>query len=471
MSLKEKHLQAIETKDYWKNKLDKVIQKTKEDNNGSCWQIDEVKIYAEKQAEELDKLSHEEKSKMPLFGLSVGMKDLFCIQGVTTSAGSKMLETFKAPYDSQVWETLKNKGVLLGAKLAMDEFAMGSFSNTSYLGKTNIPGFKEHSAGGSSGGSGAALMADLVDFTTGSDTGGSVRLPASFCSLYGYKPTYGAFSRYGMIAYASSLDQAGFLTHNIEDLQYLLESGVSEKDTRDMTCKGLNETTGVDKKTMKVGYFPEFLNNEVIDKETREAYQSLLNKVKDRAELVPVKIDFMNSAAQVYYILATSEASSNLARYQGVYVGHPLVNEKFEGSYWEQCAQYRSKYFGPEVQKRIMIGSYILSAENYALMYEKSVNVRKALTKSIVQTLSELDMLVMPTSPITSPKWEDIDKMTSAQIYMSDYMTVPFSLAGVPVVSVPFSKNKEGLGIGFQFVGSHFKDAQLMLDIKEVLKG
>lgn len=469
-SLKEKHLEAIETQDFWKNKVNDLIEKIRADKSGACWQINEVEEFAKKQAQELDALNTDHKNSMPFFGLSVGMKDLFCIQGITTGAGSRVLETFKSPYDSQVWETLKKKGALLGAKLSMDEFAMGSYSNTSYLGRTSIPGFPEHTAGGSSGGSGAALAANLVDFTTGSDTGGSVRLPAAFCSLYGYKPTYGAFSRYGMIAYASSLDQAGLLTHSIEDLQYLLESGISEKDVRDMTCVGLSETSGKIKNDLKIGFFPEFLENEAIDEETRVAYKRLIDDLKIKATLIPISVKYMSNAAQVYYILATSEASSNLARYQGVYTGNKLVDERFDGTYWEQCAQYRSKYFGKEVQKRIMIGSYILSAENYDVMYEKSINIRKALTQSILENLQNVDMMILPTSPITAPKWDDINKMTSAQIYMSDYMTVPFSLAGVPVVSVPYAKTKQGLGIGFQFVGSPFKDAQLMEDIKKVLK-
>ena len=468
-NLKEKHLEAVETKDYWATRVTELIEKTKTDKNGACWQINEVEDFAKKQAVLLDDLSIDEKINMPFYGLSVGMKDLFCIQGITTSAGSKMLETFKSPYDSKVWDTLKNKGALLGAKLSMDEFAMGSYTNTSYLGRTNIPGFPEHTAGGSSGGSGAALVAELVDFTSGSDTGGSVRLPASFCSLFGYKPTYGAFSRYGMISYASSLDQAGFLTHTIDDLQYLLDNDIAQKDTRDMTSIGLSYKA-VKKENLKVGYFPEFLTNDGVDTDTKMAYQKLIDELSLKAQLIPINVKYMENAAQVYYILATSEASSNLSRYQGVYTGNPLVDEKFEGSYWEQCAQYRSKYFGKEVQKRIMIGSYILSAENYGIMYEKSIKIRKALKDNIVNQLQVLDMMVLPTSPITSPKWDDISKMTSAQIYMSDYMTVPFSLAGVPVVSVPYAKTKNGLGIGFQFVGSPFKDAQLLEDIKTLIK-
>lgn len=471
-TLKEKHLDAIETKDFWAHRVNNLIEKTKNDSSGACWQINEVEEYAKKQAVELDLLSNDEKAKKPLFGLSVGMKDLFCIQGVTTSAGSKMLETFKAPYDSQVWETLKSKGALLGAKLAMDEFAMGSYSNTSCFGKTNIPGFPEHTAGGSSGGSGAALVADLVDFTTGSDTGGSVRLPAAFCGKVGYKPSYGAFSRFGMIAYASSLDQAGFLTHTISDLVYLMDAGISVKDSRDMTCVGVeNHYSPKSIKEMTVGYFPEFFEALGIQDSVKNEYRNMINNFKaSGAKIKEVSLQDMKHAAQVYYILATSEASSNLARYQGVYTGHPLVNENFEGSFWEQAAQYRSKYFGKEVQKRIMIGSYILSAENYALMYEKAVSIRRRLTREIDSLLSEMDFLVLPTSPFVAPKWEDISKMTSAEIYMADYLTVPFSLAGVPVVSRQFGISvEEKLPIGFQFVGKKYNDYQLIKDVETVL--
>ena len=199
MSLHEKHLKAVEDSSLFEDYLDKMIKKIKVDETGSCWHKESVISYAQVQFENLIELSKDEKLKMPFYGLLIGLKDLFAVDGLKTTAGSKILEDFITPYDSFVWNTLKSKGGILGGKLAMDEFAMGSFSNTSSFGRVSIPGFPDRSAGGSSGGSGAAIAADIFDFTVGSDTGGSVRLPASYCSVVGYKPSYGSFSRYGMI--------------------------------------------------------------------------------------------------------------------------------------------------------------------------------------------------------------------------------------------------------------------------------
>lgn len=470
-SLKEKHLEAIETKNFLSSKVDEIAKKVKNDSTGSCWDIEQSLNYSYEEAKRLDTISTDDRAKQPFWGLSVGMKDLFTIKGLKTTAGSRILENFISPYDSTVWTDLKSRGALMGAKLAMDEFAMGSYSNTSSFGRVSIPGYPEHTAGGSSGGSGAALAADIVDFTVGSDTGGSVRLPAAFCSTVGYKPSYGAFSRFGMIAYASSLDQAGFLTHKLEDVQYLLDSGISHADKNDFTSVGI-VAQGEVKKHLTVAYFPSILTSSGVTEDVKQAYAKLIEEYRQNKDVtvIEVNIPLMEKAAEIYYVIACSEASSNLARFQGVYFGPQLVEQNFEGNYWEQCAQYRSKFFGAEVQKRIMMGAFISSSENFQLIFGKAQALRAEIKKQLNEVLEKADVIVIPTSPSTSPKWDDIAKMTSVQIYMSDFMTVPFSLAGLPAISMPLYKDKNGLGIGIQFVGKQYKDYQLITDTLTLTK-
>jgi aspartyl-tRNA(Asn)/glutamyl-tRNA(Gln) amidotransferase subunit A len=469
LSLKEKHLQACHASRYMSDEMKKIVQHIAEDLTGSCWHIDEVIAYAHKKALYLDSLSRSEKQALPLYGLSMGLKDLFCVKGMTTTAGSRVLEHFKSPYSSTVYETLSQKGALLATKLAMDEFAMGSFSDTSSFGRVSLPGFPQRSAGGSSGGSAAALASGIVDFTMGSDTGGSVRQPASFSSVVGFKPTYGTFSRFGMIAYASSLDQAGVFTHTLEDLEYLLESQIAVADSKDMTCSGLaiqkkEHISGL-KTTM--GFFPQMLEDESIEKEVREAYAKTLDKLRHAGIcLKEVDIPLMKDAASIYYILACSEAASNLARYQGVYFGEKLIDKHYEGTFWQQAASYRSEYLGLEVQKRIMLGSFVLSSENFTAMYQKATHLRKMLKEQFSTIFDKVDMLVLPVTPMIAPEWDTISKMTSAQIYMSDYMTVPFSLAGLPAISLPWEKSSQGLGIGMQCVAPWKEDLSMIKQLK-----
>ncbi len=295
-----------------------------------------------------------------------------------------------------------------------------------------------------------------------------MRLPASYCSVFGYKPSYGAFSRHGMIAYASSLDQAGFLTSNFEDLKYLLDAEISTSCQYDYTCVGLkNEATR--KSGVKVAYFPSIFESEAISDDVKKEYQAILNSGKGfmgNVEFVPVDVPLMKEAASIYYIIACSEAASNLARFQGVYFGPELVEQGFDGSYWEQCAQYRSKFFGQEVQKRLMLGAYITSSENFGTIYTKAQALRQELTRQLNSILETVDMIVLPTATSKAHKWGDIDKMSSAEIYMSDFLTVPFSLAGLPVVSVPLKRDKNGLGVGIQFVGKKMGDYQLLEDLR-----
>jgi aspartyl-tRNA(Asn)/glutamyl-tRNA(Gln) amidotransferase subunit A len=468
ISLKEKHLQAIDTQDYLKKELEQIEQRIAHDTTGSCWHTQEVFAYAREKADELDALSVKEKEALPLYGLSVGLKDLFCVKGLTTTAGSRVLEHFKSPYDSTVYNVLKNKGVMLAAKLAMDEFAMGSFSDTSAFGRVSLPGFPDRSAGGSSGGSAAALASGLVDFTMGSDTGGSVRQPASFSSVVGFKPTYGAFSRSGMIAYASSLDQAGVFTHTLDDLVYLLESDIASADSRDMTSEGMLLKDEIKTESLRIGFFPQMLEDEAIDAEVRQAYARTLKKLSDSSILKEVDVPLMKEAASIYYILACSEAASNLARYQGVYFGEKLIDHGYDGSFWQQAASYRSEYFGLEVQKRIMLGSFILSSENFTAMYQKATQLRKMLKQQFKSLFEKVDMLVLPVTPMQAPQWDTISQMSSAQIYMSDYMTVPFSLAGLPALSMPWEKSANGLGIGMQCVAPWKHDFSLIKSLQRI---
>lgn len=447
LSLKEKH-ESLSVASF-KEKIEATMQAIDTDTSGAFWHKKQIKQY-------VDKTSLPDFSQ-PLAGLTVGVKDLFCIEGLTTTAGSRILADFVSPYTSTVWNTLYAKGATLVGKTAMDEFAMGSFTNTSYLGKTSIPGFPQHTAGGSSGGSAAAVASGIVDFAVGSDTGGSVRQPASFCGVVGYKPTYGAFSRFGMIAYASSLDQAGFFTKTIEDMHYLLGSDIALKDPKDMTCSGLQVSK--EKQIKKVGYFPEMLSSSALSSDVACAYQSMIDDLKHAGvEVVPVSIPMMEYGAQIYYIIACSEASSNLARYQGVYYGQKLIDEPVGESFWDSAAMYRSKYFGEEAQKRIMLGSFILSAENFTAMYQKACKMRIKLRSEFDAVLSQVDTIVLPCFPTVAPKWDEISAMTSAQIYMADAMTVPISLAGLPACSLPWYKDSQGLGIGMQYVGKRFDD-------------
>jgi len=483
--LKEKHLEAIHLPHFYTSQIDKVLKSLlshESEIGSSVWHTEQIKSIVYKQAEKLDTLPIEIKKSMPLFGLSVGAKDLFCIQGMKTTAGSKVLDDFISPYTATVIEQIQSKGGLITGKTSMDEFAMGSFTNTSYLGKTVIPGYDDYTPGGSSGGSAAALFADLFDFTIGSDTGGSVRQPTAFCGLVGYKPSYGAFSRYGMISYASSLDQAGFMTKSIEDMDYLISSIDTFADQKDKTCIGYSkEFISKSHKEISFGFFEEFLSSKDIEESIRIQYKEKLDSLKEiGVKLTPIKVDLMEYAAQIYYIIACAEASSNLSRYQGVYFGKSLpefVSTHLHDAtdYWSLVAKYRTEFLGKEVQKRILLGSHVLSSEKFDAIYKKATKLRKDLSAQLDSVLEKVDYLILPTFPTQTPKWSAIEKMTTAQIYLADYMTISFSLAGLPVITIPstkvFSIEKT---TGFQIVGKKLKDYQLIKDVlmvEKVLKG
>lgn len=476
--LKEKHLEAIESKDYYSKRISQDIEKIKQhiqSGNSSVWHFDKTIEISKSLAHTLDSMSMQDRQKMPLWGLTYGAKDLFSSKGMPCTAGSKFLQNYIAPYDADVVQRLNTQGSLVMGRTSMDEFAMGSFTNTSFLGKTSIPGYIEFTAGGSSGGAAGALRAELFDFTIGSDTGGSVRQPAAFCSLVGYKPSYGAFSRYGMVAYASSLDQAGFMTHTTQDMKYLIESIDTQKDFKDPTTCGfekIHETKYF--KDMSIGVFPDILLSSGISSEVKQAYEQKIKQLRSIGiDCKPVEIPLLKECASIYYIIACAEASSNLARYQGVYFGQSLIENKDisdEKDYWDMVAKHRSQYLGLEAQKRIILGSYVLSSEKFDAIYKKAIKKRNELAAQISKCFEQVDYLCLPTFPTKAPTWSDISKMTTQQIYMADYLTVGFSLAGLPAISVPIEKQGFDINktIGMQYVGKKLKDYNLICDIDKI---
>jgi len=478
--LEQKHKEAIGAPSFYSNQITSVIDKIKQhisQGDSSVWHFDKTINQSIQKAKELDSMSLEQRKNMPLWGLSFGVKDLFSEKNLPCTAGSQFLQNYIAPYNADVVERINSKGALSMGRTSMDEFAMGSFTNTSFLGKTSIPDHPQYTAGGSSGGSAGALRAELFDFTIGSDTGGSVRQPAAFCSLVGYKPSYGAFSRYGMVAYASSLDQAGFMTHSTQDMKYLIDSIDTSKDFKDPTTKGF-EKKHQEKKIsdMSIGIFPEILESEAISHEVKKAYQEKIEKFKSMGiECKEVSISLLKDCASIYYIIACAEASSNLARYQGVFFGQSLIDNTSitnEKDYWDMVAKHRSQYLGIEAQKRIILGSYVLSSEKFDAIYKKAINKRNELAAQISSCFDKVDYLCLPTFPTKAPTWEEIGKMSTQQIYMADYLTVGFSLAGVPALNVPINKDKFDINktIGMQYIGKKFDDYALICDVHEIEK-
>ena len=478
--LKTKHLAALETADFCTTRVEQKISLIKahlaSHAHPAVWHTQEIFSHAREMAHQLDSLTYSQKTQLPLYGLTFGVKDLFCTKGLTTTAGSRLLETYKPLYSASFYEDICTQGAIMSCKTAMDEFAMGSYTNTSFLGKTSLINKSEYSAGGSSGGCASALVAELCDFSIGSDTGGSVRQPASHAGLVGFKPTYGGISRYGMIAYASSLDQAGIFTHTLKDLEYLLSSGVIRQDHKDMTSHQMLDITTVHSRpahSLTIGFLPSLLENPDIDKSVASMYESQLRKYKslkiNLAPIMPESIPLLRYAAQIYYIIACAESSSCLARYQGVFFGHSLSDfVKTEGlqhlDFWASVAKYRSHYLGLEAQTRIMLGSHILSSENYEAMYTKARAARHALAQQIKSLFDHIDYLCLPVCPTPAVRWEEISKMTKAQSFLADFLTTPFSLGGFPTLSLPSSKTPEGLEIGIQIVGPRRADAQMVKD-------
>jgi aspartyl-tRNA(Asn)/glutamyl-tRNA(Gln) amidotransferase subunit A len=399
----------------------------------------------------------------PLTGIPLAIKDLICTRGVTTTCASRILENFVPPYDATVIEKLRQAGSVVVGKANMDEFAMGSTTENSGLQLTRNPWNPDHVPGGSSGGSAAAVAADMCLGALGSDTGGSIRQPASHCGVVGLKPTYGRVSRYGLVAFASSLDQIGPLAGSTRDCARLL-TAISGHDRRDSTSVPEpvpDYEAGLDRSldAVTVGIPAEFSSTKGLDPEVSAAVDSAVKTVESLgARCVAVSLPHAPYAVAAYYVIAPSEASSNLARYDGVKYG---LRDTGGADLMEMYRRTRSRGFGAEVQRRIIIGTYCLSAGYYDAYYRKASQVRALIREDYARAFDTCDVILSPVAPTPAPAIGEIvdDPLT---MYLSDIFTLSANLAGIPALSVPCGVSKAGLPIGLQLSGRHFGEAVLL---------
>ena len=395
-------------------------------------------------------------------GVPIAIKDNICTNGIKTTCSSKMLENFVPFYDATVIEKLENAGAIIIGKTNMDEFAMGSSTENSAIKKTKNPWDLERVPGGSSGGSAAAVACDIAPCALGTDTGGSIRQPASFCNVVGLKPTYGLVSRYGIVAYASSLDQVGPLTKSVEDAAILLNviAGKDEKDTTsaDIPKKDYTKALQKDVKGLKIGipkeYFGEGINEEV-KKKLQEAIQ-IYKKLG--AEVEEFSLDIAEYALATYYIIACAEASSNLGRFDGIRYGYRTENFS---NLRELYRNSRSEGFGPEVKRRIILGTYVLSSGYYDAYYKRGQKVRTLIIDDFKKAFEKCDVIAIPTTPNTSFKFGE-KTSNPLEMYLEDIYTVPVNIAGLPGISVPGGFDKNGMPIGMQFISKAFDEENLL---------
>ncbi len=399
--------------------------------------------------------------KLP--GVPMAVKDLFCTNGVKTTAGSKILNNFIPPYESTVTQNIWNEGAVLLGKLNCDEFAMGSSNETSFFGNVQSPIAKGLVPGGSSGGSASALAANLTPITIGTDTGGSIRQPASFTGTVGLKPTYGSCSRYGIVAFASSLDQAGPMSKDVKDCALLQEiiSTYDEKDSTSVDFKRNEYSKELTKniKGKKIG-IPKEYRVDGMPKEIEDLWTKGIEYAKDcGAVIVEISLPHTNYALPTYYIVAPAEASSNLARYDGVKYGFRSKGENLIDMY----EKTRSEGFGAEVQRRIMIGTYVLSSGYYDAYYLKAQKVRKLIKNDFDEAYKKVDAILTPSTPSAAFK---IGEKTNdpVSMYLNDIFTVPVNLAGLPAISIPAGVDAKGYPLGLQIIGKAF-DEQNILNI------
>jgi aspartyl-tRNA(Asn)/glutamyl-tRNA(Gln) amidotransferase subunit A len=397
----------------------------------------------------------------PLTGVPIAQKDIFCTRGVRTSCGSKMLDNFIAPYDASVVERMNGAGTVMLGKLNMDEFAMGSSNETSYYGPVKNPWDTGTVPGGSSGGSAAAVAARLTPAATGTDTGGSIRQPAAFCGITGLKPTYGRVSRYGMIAFASSLDQGGPMARTAEDCALLLQAmaGYDQRDSTslDRPVPDYPAALNGSLEGLRVGLPKEFFG-EGLDADIARLIEEAVGEYRKLgAEVKEVSLPNMHLSAPAYYVVAPAECSSNLARFDGVRFGYRCDNPK---DLHDLYTRSRGEGFGPEVKRRILIGTYVLSAGYYDAYYLKAQKIRRLISNDFKQAFSEVDVIMGPTSPSVAFRFGEKSADPIA-MYLSDIYTIAVNLAGLPGMSVPVGFSG-GLPVGMQIIGDYFSEERLL---------
>ena len=409
---------------------------------------DSDKRYANNQAYGLD-------------GIPLAHKDIFCTKDVLTTCGSKMLHNFVSPYSSTVYEKLDAQGMVMLGKTNMDEFAMGSSNETSYFGPVKNPWNKEYVPGGSSGGSAACVAANLTPVATATDTGGSIRQPASLCGLTGIKPTYGRVSRYGMIAFASSLDQGGVLAKSAEDAALILEamSGYDPKDSTSLDVKQIDFQTNLNEsiKDLNIGLPKEFFDTELpayLQKSIQESVDVYKNL---GANIVEISLPNINLSLPIYYIIAPAECSANLSRYDGVRYGYRCKNPKDIDDLFMRT---REEGFGSEVKRRILIGTYALSAGYYDAYYLKAQKCRQLVANDFAEAFKKVDVILSPTTPGTAFKSGE-KTSDPVEMYLQDIFTIPANLAGLPALSIPCGEH-EGLPLGLQLVGNSLQESTLL---------
>lgn len=432
--------------------------------------VDEARLMKEAEESEMRRNSNQALSRFD--GIPVAIKDNICTEGLLTTCGSKILHNFIPPYSATAYERLRGMGFVTLGKTNMDEFAMGSSTETSFFGPAKNPFDVSKVPGGSSGGSAVAVAARLAPVALGSDTGGSIRQPAAFCGIVGIKPTYGRVSRYGLVAYASSLDQIGAFGKNVDDAALLL-SVISGHDSKDATSVSgqfdfLKAPDAEKVKGMAIGVPEEYFVG--VDPEVSDVVKTVIEKLESfGAKAEKISLRYTDYAVPVYYLIATAEASSNLARFDGVQYGYRSNNA---GTLRELYFKTRSEGFGTEVKRRIVLGTFALSSGYYDAYYLKALKVRRLIIEDFKNALTKVDVIIAPTTTI--PAFGIGEKLGDPlAMYMSDILTISANLAGIPSISVPAGLSSKGLPIGVQIMGRHFDERNVLDCAKavEILAG